>query len=145
MKLIYSFVQFLISEWIWSFTFALYHPIITVLIMTLLLIKYAKQKIIPSVFYAICSQVYASLMFTLIIHVIFDMVLGITFDAYETNNMIHPLASCFLLGMIYSGLQISFFALIRAWYRFPFERFSIAVCISNTVAALIVFKFLPVL
>lgn len=145
MKLIYSFVQFLISEWIWSFTFALYHPIITVLVLTLLLIKYAKQKIIPSVFYAISSQLFASLAFTVLIHVVFDMVLGITFDVCESNNMIHPLASCFLLGMIYSSLQIFFFTLIRAWYRLPFEKFSIAICISNTVAALIVFKFLPVL
>lgn len=145
MKLLISFAQFLISEWIWSFTFALYHPIIAVLFMILLLIKYAKQKVIPSVFYAISSQAFASLVFTIVVHIIFDMFLGITFDASGAKSMIHPLAACFLLGVIYSGFQIAFFAAIRAWYRFPFERFSIAVCISNTVAALIVFKFLPVL
>ncbi len=144
MKLLVSFAQFLISEWIWSFTFALYHPIVAVLILILLLIKYAKQKIISSVFYAICSQACASLLFTFLVHVVLDLILGITVDASGVKNMIHPLAACFLLGVIYSGLQIAFFAFIRAWYRFPFEKFSIAVCISNTVAALIIFKFLPV-
>lgn len=143
MKLLVSFAQFLISEWIWSFTFAFYHPIITVLMMILLLVKYAKQRIIAAVFYALCSQVYASLLFTILIHIIFDMLFGITIDTHETRGMIHPLASCFLLGVIYSGLQISFFAIIRTWYRFPMERFAIVVCVSNTVAALIVFKFLP--
>jgi hypothetical protein len=144
MKLLVSFAQFLISEWIWSFTFAFYHPIITVLMMILLLVKYAKQRIISAVFYAICSQIYASLIFTILIHVFFDMLLGISFDGYELKNMIHPLASCFLLGIIYSGFQISFFAIIRTWYRFPIKRFALVTCISNTIAALLVFKFLPV-
>lgn len=145
MKLLISFAQFIISEWVWSFTFALYHPIIAVLIMILLLIKYAKQRIIPAVFYAICSQACASLLFTILVHIVLDMILGITFDLSDARSMIHPLAACFLLGAIYSGFQICFFAFVRAWYRFPFEKFSIVVWISNTVAALVVFKFLPIL
>lgn len=145
MKLLYSFAQFLISEWIWSFTFAFYHPIINILITILLFVRSAKQRVVAAILYAVCSQAYASFLFALLVHVIFDMLLGISFDAgYEHARIIHPLAACFLLGLIYSIAQISFFAVMKRWYRFPAKQFYWIVCISNTITALIVFKFLPV-
>ena len=106
MRVLYSFAQFLISEWLWSFTFAFYHPLINILIMIVLLVWLAQQRIIPAVLCAVSSQLCAILLFAALVHLFLDMTLGISFEGYEAMSMIHPLAACFLLGMMYAVLQI---------------------------------------
>jgi len=145
MRLLCSFAQFLISEWLWSFTFAFYHPLINILIMITLLLCVAKQRVIPAVLCAVSSQLCAILLLAALVHLFLDMAFGISFEGYETMVMIHPLAACFLLGMIYATLQILFFYILTFFYRVPLQRFSFIVLVSNTISALIVFKFLPVL
>ncbi len=145
MKLFYSFAQFLISEWIWSFTFAFYHPLINILIMIMLLAWFAQQRIIPAVLCAVSSQLCAILLFAALVHLLLDITLGISFEGYEDMVMIHPLAACFLLGMIYAVLQIFFFYMLAFFYRLPLRQFSFMALLSNAISALIVFKFLPVL
>ncbi len=145
MKLLYSCAQFLISEWLWSFTSAFSHPLINILIMIMLLVWFAQQRIIPAVLCAVSSQVCAMLLFAAFVHLFLDMSLGISFEGYESMTMVHPLAACFLLGMLYAVLQILFFYLLTFVYDLPLRTFSLIVLVSNTISALIVFKFLPVL
>lgn len=143
MRVLHSFAQFLISEWLWSFTFAFYHPLINILIMIVLLIWSALQRIIPAVLCAVGSQLCAILLFAGLVHLLLDMTLAISFEGYEEMIMIHPLAACFLLGMTYAALQILFFYMLTFFYRLPLRQFSFIVLLSNTISALIVFKFLP--
>lgn len=145
MRVLYSFAQFLISEWLWSFTFAFYHPLINILIMIVLLVWLAQQRIIPAVLCAVSSQLCAILLFAALVHLFLDVTLGISFEGYGQMVMIHPLAACFLLGMMYTGLQILFFYILTFFYRLPLSQFSFIVLLSNTISALIVFKFLPVI
>ncbi len=143
MRLLYAFSQFLISEWLWSFTFAFYHPLINILIMIMLLFWSAQQRIIPAVLCAVSSQLCAILLLAALVHLFLDMTLGISFEGYEGMAMIHPLAACFLLGMMYAALQILFFYILTFFYQLPLRKLSFIAFLSNTLSALVVYKFLP--
>ncbi len=145
MKLVYSFGQFLITQWVWAVTFARAHPLINMLVMLSILLFYAKVKIVPAVCYAFFSQLFAVVVFTVFVHGILDKVLGIGFAQHETAFLIHPLAACFLLAMIYTALQALFFYILCFFYTLPVQKYSSIAFASNIITVFIVYKFLPTL
>lgn len=145
MKLVDSFGQFLISQWLWAVMFAPAHPLINMLVMLSLLLFYAKVPIIPSVFYAFFSQLFAVITFTLFVHGFLDKILGISFVQNEQIFLIHPLATSFLLAMIYAGLQALFFYILSFFYELPVQTYSAIACVGNIVAMFIIYKFIPAL
>ncbi len=145
MKLVYSFGQFLITQWVWAVTFARAHPLINMLIMLSILLFYAKVKIVPALCYAFFSQLFAVVVFTIFVHGILDKVLGIGFAKHEMAFLIHPLAACFLLAMIYTALQALFFYILSYFYALPLQKYSSIAFVSNVITVFIVYKFLPVL
>ena len=141
MQLLSAFAQFLISEWIWSFTGALHHSTLSILLTIMLLIYVAKERMVSAVFYAVCSQLWAVLLFAGIVHLFLDTVCKVSCDV-SAHAPIAPLAACFLLGMIYTALQISFFYILRYFWYVPLERYAQILFFSNTLSALIVCKCL---
>ena len=145
MKLVYSFAQFLISEWLWSFTFAWYHPIINVVIMIPLCMYVARQRFVQSVLYAVSSQAFAVISFAACVHLLLDLLFGITPENYELHKMIHPFVASLLLGVIYAVLQLLYIYLLSRLWSINFMLFGYVIVISNIITACIIFKFLPII
>ena len=142
MKLLYGFAQFLISEWIWLFTFAWQGIFINVLMLILLFVFFAKMRMIPAVLLSFFSQLFAVIAYTAFVHLILDRLLGIMLDPADQRVPLHPLTASFLLGAINTLWQTLFFYLVHLFYRLPVQRYSTIAFASNTITALLVYKFL---
>lgn len=145
MKLLYAFAQFLISEWLWAFTFGFYHPMINIVIMIPLFVYSARQRFVQAVLYAVGSQLCALVSFSLFVHLILDLMLGVQFESYDARMIMHPFISSFLLGSVYALLQLAYFYLLSFIYTIPIKLFARIVFISNIITALLIFRFLPIL
>lgn len=143
MKLFYSFAQFLISQWLWSFTFAWYHPIVNVAIAIPLLMYIARQRFVQSVLYAVSSQAFAIIFFTACVHFLLDMLLNVTFDYYESQKIIHPFVTSFLLGILYALLQMVYISILSYFWRIEVKLFALVFFISNSIAACVMYRFSP--
>jgi hypothetical protein len=142
MKFVNSFGQFLITQWVWAVTFARAQPLINMLVMLLILLVVSKVRVIPAVLYAFFSQFFALVLFTLFVHGVLDKMLGITFVENEQPFLIHPLATTFLLAMIYTALQTLFFYILSYFYALPVQKYARIAFVSNVVSMFVVYRFM---
>lgn len=131
----------LVCQWIWSITLGVYHPLINCVIMIPLSMYLAGKSVLVSLVYALSSQGFAIMVFGLVAH----FVLGLVTDSCPDYIVLHPLAASLVLASLYASLQTLFFYGVRLIWRIPIKIFTIIVFLSNFIAALIVFRYVPTL
>lgn len=140
MKLIcYTVAQFLISEWIWSFTAGFCQMFVNVLMLILFLWWFAHQRMISAVLYATSSQLFAFVMFTICIHALLDGLCGVSYD-YESVVVMNPCIVSLALGMVYTLFQALFFYICSYTCSFPLRTYIYTAFFSNLISSLLVMK-----
>jgi hypothetical protein len=142
MKLLYAFGQFIISEWIWSVTFAQHQAAIAIVLLTITFIC-MRIPFLRAVVLALSAQLFAWVVLGGVAVFVLHQAVGITFDAAEPSTALHPLAASFLLGVIYLLCEMLYIYLIRALVSRPWQHIVMAIAICNTIAAWIVYMLLP--
>lgn len=145
MNTFYLVAQLLLSQWIWSVTLGFSHPLINCIIMIPLLMYLARKKFLTSLMYALSSQGFAIMVFGIIAHFMLDYLGGVSFDQQGSFMTLHPLAASLILGITYALMQLLFFYGARFMWHVPFKTVAVIVALSNLMAALIVFRYVPVL
>jgi hypothetical protein len=135
--------NFFLSEWIWSFTWDLWHVPLAMLLMLLLthFFMYARRR--EKMIVSISGPLVAFFSFHLIIMVVFIYSLG--FD-YVPEAQRCPTCSimtnCLWLGFIYSILQILYFSVLRSFYPLNLKRLAVLSVIAHTTVAFVMNIFI---
>lgn len=141
--MITSLAQIMVSQWIWSVIYGIYHPIINCMFMIPLIMYLVHRKFLPSLIYALSSQGFAMMVFGIIAHLLLDYLGGPSIDTPDSFMALRPFASALLLGMVYALLQLLFFYLTRLMWHIPLKTFAIIVLLSNFLTAVLIFRFVP--
>lgn len=128
--------HFFLSEWIWSVTWDTYHIPFNIVITLLLLKFFLRINMVPAVFMAITSQVFAFFMLTMVAFGAM-YVIGAGGGPDSFAYVPRPLYATVFLGLLYALLQIVFFACTRFWFRVPLPTIAVIVFISNNLTVLV--------
>lgn len=142
--MIASLAQLMVSQWVWSVTLGFSHPLINCMFMIPLFMYLIRKKFLASLIYALSSQGFAVMVFGLLAHLLLDYTGDLAYDD-QAFTVFHPLAASLMLGIMYALLQTLFFYLTRLMWNIPFKTVAVIVALSNLMAALIVFRYVPVL
>jgi hypothetical protein len=133
---LYTCAQFILSEWIWSVTWDIYHIPFNIIVMLFLLKFFLKVDMVYAVCMAIFSQFFAFSIFSMCSFVAMCIVGG--GGGPESYTVVpKPLYATLLLGALYSILQIVFFAWRYSHYKVSFSTLVALVIISNNLTVLI--------
>lgn len=142
MHLFYAFGQFIVSEWIWSVTFAWHHTALALLVMAFLFMR-LQVGILRSIALASLLQLWSWLWLygvaTLLLHGIF----GFAYHAQENMTVVHPLAASFLLGALYALLQLPLLWLLCSLMRLPFARLAYRIAFAHSIVSWLIYILLP--
>lgn len=101
----------------------------------------AGKSFLVSLIYAVSSQGFAIMIFGMVA----NFMLGFVTDSCQDYIALHPLAASLVLASLYALLQTLFFYGVRLIWHIPIKIFTIIVFLSNFIAALIVFRYVPTL
>jgi hypothetical protein len=128
--------QFILSEWIWSVTWDMYHIPFNIIVMLLLLKFFLRIDMVYAVCMAIFSQFFAFFVFS-ICSLGAMYLIGVGGGPESYTVVPKPLHATLLLGMLYSVLQIMFFAWRHSRYKVSFSTLVALVIMSNNLTVLI--------
>lgn len=127
--------QWLLSEWIWSMTWGIYHVPLATLCMILLFHFYMKMTFYKAFWVSLMASIFAIVVYTVYVPLFLIYGLGLA-----TDWVADPFPAAFYLGIIYGFLQSSFFWLRSNWYPVDMQRVLVVISLSNLIAVLIIFK-----
>lgn len=137
--------DFLITEWLWSVTWGVYHVPFLLAFMIILLKRVGRMRWIPTLMNAIGSLVFALFVYGFIIAwLVPDAQIDYT-TAQERIQVPSSWWASMYLGFIYALLQIFFFMLVSLVYTSNRARLIVIVAISNFVAAVAAYLLAPTL
>ena len=128
--------HFFLSEWIWAVTWDTYHIPYNIIITLILLKFFLRINMVPAVFMAVGSQLFAFLVLTLCTVGAMYMI-GIGGGPDSFAYVPRPFYATLFLGLIYAVLQILFFACIKKYFRVPLSTIAVIVFISNNLTVLV--------
>lgn len=137
-----SAADFLLSEWLWSVTWGWYHVPINIFMLLFLLKFFGRIRIMPSVFFAIFSQLFSFLILSLVVIIGPIYLLDLQFVPYDcyTQEIFHPLLICLSLGAIYFVLHSLFFVLTNLFYTINVRLLILIAFVANGLSALFVYQ-----
>jgi hypothetical protein len=137
-EILMDITHFCLSQWIWSFTWGLYHVPLAILFMIILTKCFTSLRLIPTLVLSVSGPLVAFLT-TLLIGIFFICGLGFSCPSSETQLLptCSILATCLLLAAIYSGIQLLFFAFAHRFYSLNSKRLTIITLLSHFITALI--------
>ncbi len=127
--------QWLLSEWIWSMTWGIYHVPLATLCMILLFHFYMKMRLYKAFWVSLMASLFAIAVYSLYVPGFLIYVLGLA-----TDWVADPFPAALYLGIIYGFLQSCFFWLQSIWLPVDMQRVLMVISLSNLIAALIIFK-----
>ena len=136
MLMMYTWAQFILSEWIWSVTWDMYHIPFNIIVMILLFKFFLRIDMVRAVCMAMFSQFFAFLLFSLCALMAMNLI-GVGGGPESYTVVPKPLYATLLLGLVYAVLQIIFFACTRLRYQVAFSTLVALVIISNNLTVLI--------
>ena len=141
-----AIAYFFLDTWLWGMTWGLYHIPVNIIVMLLLLKFVGKIKFMPSILMAVFSKLFASILYaTLILFLVYVIKLPVvqptSFDAAVHINV---LLASISLGIMYSAFQSLFFIVLNKFYPVDTRFTTMIVLVSNTITALIIYKFLEI-
>ena len=137
-----SITNFLITEWIWSFTQGISHVSINFIILFMLLKLWDHMSWLKALLLSFFLSVGSFLFFFMLLTIVLVWGLGVTFvlpeDTYAgTYNILN---TSLVLAALYSLLQIAGLSIAHKWIRFNLWRAYLCVISANAIAALLVYK-----
>lgn len=144
MNFITTLNNFLLSEWLWSITWGIYHIPVTIILMTFLFKTCLRMKLKRAFLFSASAQISSGLLLTSFVAGFLIYFLKIQYSP-EPNQMPNQFLVCIYLGLIYTILQAIFFTILSFFYTFPLRRALWLTLISNMLGAWIVSIFLPII
>lgn len=133
---LYICAQFILSEWIWSVTWDMYHIPFNIIVMLLLLKFFFRIDMVQAVCMAIFSQLFAFFIFSVCSFGAMYLI-GVGGSPESYTVVPRPLYATLLLGMLYSVFQVMFFAWRHSLYKVSLPMLAALVIISNNLTVLI--------
>lgn len=140
-------IDFFISTWLWADTWGIYHLSLNIIFMLILLKFVGKFKIVPSVLLSFFSEIFAILVYTIMV---FTIVFAfgqkyLPADNADSVQVINILFACISVGIIYSFLQSLFFFIVNKFYSINLRIAILLSFVSNIIAALFIYRFLEII
>ena len=133
--------QFLLSEWLWSVTWDWHHLPINIVLMCLLFKWLLRANIIPAVFLAFSSHLFAFVTYSIFVVFVLMYLIGLEYIPSEVpKNIIGPLKASIFLGLIYTALHMCFFLLINRRYKLNISGIFLITILSNMMTSLFVYS-----
>lgn len=132
------FNQWMLSEWLWSVTFAWTLVPMTVLLTIIMLRVVMRRSLFKALLLACSSLFFAVNIFALYAIGFVSLYLGV-----ETSYVATPLNATLSLALIYAFFQTLFLLVLNIWRPMRVWSVGIVVVMSNLVAALLVYELLP--
>ncbi len=141
-----TIAYFFLNTGLWAMTWGRYHIPVNIIVMLILLKFVGKFKFMPSILMAFFSKVFASALYIVcILFLVFVIKLQfIPPENLDAGAHINVLLASISLGMIYSIFQSLFFIIINKFYPLNARFTTMIVFVSNTITALIIYKFLEI-
>jgi len=141
-----AIAYFFLDTWIWGMTWGMYHIPVNIIVMPLLLKFVGKIKFMPSILMAVFSTLFASILYAvLILFLVYVIKLPVIQPAsFDAAVHINVLLASISLGIMYSVFQSLFFIMLNKFYPVDTRFTTMIVLVSNTITALIIYKFLEI-
>lgn len=132
-----AILQFFLSQWIWSVTFALSMIPLALTFMILLFFFVERYSFFKSCWISILAQACALAVFSGIVVLVIIKILHI--PSPDNEAVLNPLYACLCLGGIYTVLEGIFFAIAQRYTKLFFRRALVILFLSNLLASLITY------
>lgn len=140
-----TFYDFLITEWLWSITWGVYHAPLVLTFMLILFRKMGGLRWGSTFFNAIGSLVFALFVYGFVIAwLVPDVQIDYT-TVQDTLQVPSSWWASIYLGLIYAVLQIVFLMLVSLVYTSNRARLIVIVALSNFLAATAAYLLSPTL
>lgn len=129
--------QFFLSEWLWSFTWDLWHIPLAMLFMFILTYFFTRMSLTQKIFLSCTGPLVAFFSFQIIIVTVFIYSIGFNYEPdVDAQPICTILANCLWLDVIYSILQISYYTVLHYCYSLKhLKRLALLTVIAHTSAA----------
>ncbi len=135
--------NFILSEWIWSVTWGIYHIPWNIIIMIILLKFFLRINMVSAVFLSIGAQLFATAALT-IITVGTMLLLGKGGGPENYVNTPTPIHAFISLGLIYAVLQSIFFTMFGRTHAIKLSWMIVIAIISNNLTVLLNYLFMTI-
>jgi len=132
--------NFILSEWIWSVTWGIYHIPCNIIIMIILLKFFLRLNMVAAVFLSIGAQLFSVAALT-IVTIGTMLVLGKGGGPETYANTPTPIHAFVCLGLIYAILQSIFFVFIAQRQAMHLSWLVAITFISNNLTVLFIYLF----
>lgn len=134
--------NFLLTEWIWSFTKGISHVPLNFLLLFMLFKLWDHMSWLKAFVLSVLLSIGSFLFFFMFVNIVLVWGLAIPFvlpeDTYSGSYNI--LNTSLVLAIIYSLLQITGLSIAHQWTRFNLWRAYLCVICANLITALLVYK-----
>ena len=132
--------NFILSEWIWSVTWGIYHIPCNIVIMIILLKFFLRINMVSAVFLSIGAQLFSTFIFT-VITLITMLLIGKGGTPESFSYIPNPIHAFVYLGLVYAFLQAIFFELFGQRHAIRLSWMVVIAIISNNLTALFMYLF----
>lgn len=132
-----AIAQFLLSEWIWSVTFALGMVPIAIVLMFILFWAVERYSMLKAFMLSLVAQVFALSIFSSIVIGLLVKLLGV--EMLADQAVLGPLAASLSLALIYTILEGCFFWIVSTYSSVYMARALLIAAFSNVMAALLIY------
>ena len=140
-----TFSDFLITQWLWSVTWGVYHVPLVLILMMVLFKKMGRLRWLPTLIFSISSLLFALFTYGFVVA---WLVPEVPLDYAAAQNSIEVPSSWWAsmyLGVIYAVLQTLFLLFISLFYTVNRPRLIVIVALSNFLAAIAAYLLVPAL
>jgi len=136
--------NFLLSEWLWSVTFAWSYAGLN-LVTSIIAVRYiVGVKLIRACVLAILANSFSWFMYWMIIGYVMVHYLQWWAMSRDTAMILDPLWANGYLALIHTCLQLLFFYGVSLYYNIPIKRLSVGTLMSNGLAVLLSYGYITV-
>ena len=134
--------DFLLSEWLWSMTFAWSYFVIAFFILWLLLYFIKKTSFFLACLLSLLAMIFSFIVFLIVVIGIFFHLLQWWYVPQEYSMATTPFFANFYLAILYAGLQSIFFYSIHTLFRLTKDKLLLIIYLSNGLAAYISYLYI---
>ena len=145
MNVFVSLGEFFLFSWLWGITWGIYHIPINIFVMFLLLKRYAKIAFARATLASFFANLFSQVVYTCFVIGVLIYLVGMQYTPKEGLSVIYPAWASFSLGFIYAGLQALFFWFLSFHFKLNVHKLFFLSLISNSITALLIYLFLPVM
>lgn len=134
--------NFLLSEWLWSMTFAWSYFVTSVMMHALLLWRFVPLAFFRSLFLSFLAISFAFVGHSLIVIGVFIHVFRSWYVPGDYELVAGPLRATIYLALIYTVFHAAFYGMVHRMSGQSWTRLMMIACASNGIAALLSYGYI---